>query len=121
LENGGPNRSRLTPGQVTERVRDAAAHPGATLESSGPEVVSLLTDAMPPPPDELRGQITTARNEWSSLKNSFSIVVERPKEDPAAAGASETIRAGMPAISEASRAVASTSAGRLLALRRLML
>src|SRR5207253_10976153 len=37
LENGGPNTSRLTPVQVTERLPDAAAHPGGTLESTGPE------------------------------------------------------------------------------------
>jgi PAS domain S-box-containing protein len=121
LENGGKNPTGLTPVQVTERVHDAAAQPGGTLESTGPEVVSLLTDAMPPPSDELRGQITTTRNKWSHLKNSFSTVVDRPKDDPAAADASETIRAGMPAISQASRAIVATSAARMLALRRLML
>src|SRR5207244_355842 len=121
LENGGPNSSRLTPVQVTERLHDAAAHPGGTLESTGPEVVSLLTDAMPAPPQELHADIATARQEWSRLKYSFSIVAERPKQDPATGDAFETIRAGMPAISEASRAVVTTSAARLLALRRQML
>src|SRR5262249_52576566 len=121
LENGGPNASRLTPIQAMEQVRVAAAHPGGTLESTGPEVVSLLTDAMPPPPPELRGEIVAARQDWLRLKNSFSIVVERPKEDPATGEAFETIRAGMPAFSEASRLVVATSAARLLEMRRQML
>ena len=121
LENGGPNPSRLTPMQLIEQVRDAGAHPGGTLESTGPEVVRVLTDAMPTPPSELRAQIAAARARWSGLRNSFSLVVERPKGDLAAADAFEAIRAGMPAISEASRAVIATSAGRLMTIRRQML
>src|SRR5262245_54760235 len=121
LENGAPNPRRLTPIQVTEQVREAAALPGATLESSGPEVVRLLTDAMPAPPQDLRIQIVAAGSEWSNPKNSFSVVVDRPKEDPTAANAFQTIRERMPAISEASRALAAESAARLLAIRRQML
>jgi PAS domain S-box-containing protein len=121
LENGGTNPGRVTPVQLTEQVREAAARPGATLESTGPEVVRVLTDAMPVPPQELREEIAAARNEWSNLKNSFSIVADRPMEDPTAADAFEAIRGRMPAISEASRAVVATSAARLLAVRRQML
>jgi two-component system, cell cycle sensor histidine kinase and response regulator CckA len=121
LENGGANPYRLTPMQLTEQVRVAGSHPGGTLESTGPEVVRVLTDAMPPPPEELRAQIAAARARWSGLKNSFSVVVDRPKDDPAAADAFEAIRNGMPTISEDSRGVMATSAARLLAIRRQML
>src|SRR5262245_23176167 len=121
LENGGRNTSRLTPTQVTEQVREAAAHPGGTLESTGPEVVSLLTDAMPAPPQELRGEIITARKDWLELKDSFLTVIDRPEEDPSTTAALETIRAGMPALSQASRLVVATAAARLLEMRRQML
>jgi len=121
LENGGPNTSGLSPIRAMEQVRVAAAHPGGTLESTGPEVVSLLTDAMPQPPQELRGEIITVRQDWLRLKNSFSIVIERPKEDPVTGGAFEMIRAGMPSLSQASRLVVATSAARLLEMRRQML
>jgi len=96
LENGGPNTSRLSPIRAMEQIRVAAAHPGGTLESTGPEVVSLLTDAMPPPPQELRGEILTVRQDWLRLKKSFSMIVERAKEDSATGEAFETIRADMP-------------------------
>jgi PAS domain S-box-containing protein len=121
LEHGGPNTSGLSPIRAMEQLRVAAAYPGGTLESTGPEVVKLLTDAMPLPPQELSGEIIAVRQDWLRLKTSFSIVVERPKEDPATGGAFETIRAGMPGVSQASRLVAATSAARLLEMRRQML
>jgi PAS domain S-box-containing protein len=121
LQNGGLNPSGVTPLQLTERVRDAAAHPGGTLETTGPEVVRILTDAMPPPPAELQEKIVTLSGRWPRLKKSFSIVAERPKDDPAAGDASEIVRSEMPAISQASREVASVSATRLLEIRKTVL
>jgi PAS domain S-box-containing protein len=121
LENGGPNPSRMTPFELMERLETAASYPGSTLESVSPEVIRLLTDVIPPPPEELREKISTVRGEWLHLKNAFSAAAEGDISDKDAESSSALIRETMPVISQASRKMASAAGARLMERRKTML
>ena len=120
MENGGRDPSQWT-SIVIERVRDAATHPGGTLESTGPEVVRVLIEGMPIPPEDLRHNVGAVRREWLQLKSSFITVAERPANDATAVQASQRITLEMPAFGQTSRAVVGATAIRLFNIRQLML
>ena len=108
LQNGGPNASRLTPVDFMERLPNVATSPGNTF-GTGPEVLRLVMDVVPPPPDDIRDKILTLRSEWLPLKDAFS------------GDNSELIKQRMPAISQASRELAAAAATRLIQKRQTML
>jgi PAS domain S-box-containing protein len=108
LQNGAPNPSHLTPADFMERLPNVASITGNTF-GSGPEVLLLVMDLLPRPPDDLRDKILRLRSEWLRLKDGFS------------GDNSELIKERMPAISQASRELAAAAGARLIQKRQTML
>src|SRR5438309_11110691 len=86
LQNGIPKPHPATV-DFMDQLRDAASTPGNTF-GSGPDVMRLVMEVVPPPPEHMRAKIVTLRSEWLRLKDAFS------------GNNSEVIKEKMPAISK---------------------
>ena len=86
-------------------------------DTQNEQAIATLGEELPPPQTDVQQRVNGLRNIWLEVKDSLTLIAERPSDDPEARAAYDKIKPRLTEMDMASRLVIVSAANRLTATR----